>query len=153
MSRTRHRVSTPRRVVITVAATVAGLLLGVGSAVAYWTATGTGSGTAAASTFVAPTVAAGNASAQLYPGGTGDLVVTATNTNPFPVTVTVAQDTTKAVTGCTTPAVTFSGGSFTLPPSSGAVTRTLAGAVSMGPTGMTNSERTDHAVIARGIHG
>ena len=67
-----------------------------GTAYAYWTTTGTGSGTAQARVFTAPTVAAGTAPAgQLYPGLTadgsavgGDLVLSVSNSNPFPVTIT-----------------------------------------------------------------
>jgi len=67
-----------------------------GTAYAYWTTTGTGSGTAQARVFTAPTVAAGTApSGQLFPGLTadgstvgGDLVLSVSNSNPFPVTIT-----------------------------------------------------------------
>ena len=70
-------------------------------------------------------------SAQLYPGSTGgDLEVVATNTNPFPVTVTLASST--SATGCTTPAITFAGGTLTLEGNSGSVARTVPNSVSMG---------------------
>lgn len=122
----------PRHFVVVVGACTAGLLLGTGTAVAYWTATGSGTGAASARTMVVPTVSAGTpATAQLYPGSTGgDLTVQATNTNPFPVTVMLAPST--SASGCTAPAITFSGGSFDLPASSGTVSRTIAGSVSMG---------------------
>lgn len=138
MKTTKHRGSAPRRIAVTVAATTVGLLIGIGSAAAYWATTGTGTGAASARTMVAPGVTATGAapSAQLYPGSTGgDLVVMASNTNPFPVTVTLAAST--SASGCTTPAITFSGGSFTLPANSGSVSRTVANSVSMG-TGASN---------------
>jgi hypothetical protein len=70
---------------------------GAGIALAAWTQTATGAGTAKARTLVAPTVAAGSSTVTslLYPGLTadgstvgGDLTLSVTNTNPFPVTIT-----------------------------------------------------------------
>jgi hypothetical protein len=79
-------------VVTTVA--VGALVAGAGVAVAAWSASGSGTAGAKATTFQALTVSAGTTSAQLYPGGTGDVVLSVTNPNPFPVKITqVAQDT------------------------------------------------------------
>ena len=135
----KHRnAPTGRRVTVVAGSVVAGVLLSGTAAVAYWSVTGSGSGVAASTTMTAPTVSAGTASGTaLYPGlsanGTttgGDLAFSASNPNPFPVTVTVNSST--SASGCTTPAVSFAGGSFTLPANSGTVTRTIAKSVSMG---------------------
>jgi hypothetical protein len=131
------------RLLTAVGTTALALALLGGTAYAVWTSTGTGSGSAAATGFQAVTVNAGSAPAgQLYPGlvanGTsagGDLVVSASNPNPFPVTVTVTAGT---ATGCTTPSVSLGvTASFTLPASSGTVTRTMSKVLSMG-TGAGN---------------
>src|SRR5882672_2211364 len=54
-----------------------------------WTvASSAGGGYAKAFTAVDLTVASSTATAQLYPGGTGDLFLTVTNPNPFAVTIT-----------------------------------------------------------------
>lgn len=135
----KHRHSSGgHRLAVVVGGTVAGVLLSGTAAFAYWSVSGTGSGTAASSTMIAPTVAVGTASGTLlYPGLTadgtsagGDLVVSASNPNPFPVTVTLAPST--SVTGCTTPDVSFSGGTFTLAANASAASRTIAKSVSMG---------------------
>jgi hypothetical protein len=69
------------------------VFLGAGVAFAAWTATGTGAAGAKATAFQALTVSAGTTTAQLYPGSSGDAVVSVTNPNPFPVKITqVAQD-------------------------------------------------------------
>lgn len=92
---TSHR--PPRRHVaplVTVAAMLS-VLMGAGVAYAAWTATGTGTAGAKATTFQPPTVSAGTTTAQLYPGGSGDAVLSITNPNPFAVKITqVGQDTT-----------------------------------------------------------
>ena len=78
---------------VVVVATALSVLLGAGVAFAAWTATGTGAAGAKATAFQALTVSAGTTTAQLYPGGSGDAVVSVTNPNPFPVKITqVAQD-------------------------------------------------------------
>lgn len=60
-----------------------------GAAFAVWSANGSGTGSAAASTSQALTTTASTAAGTaLYPGGTGDLRITYSNPNPFPVTVT-----------------------------------------------------------------
>lgn len=109
-----------------------------GVALAFWTTGGSGTGAAGAGSFVPVVVTAGAAPAgQLWPGLTangttagGDLVVQASNPNPFPVTVTVTQA--GPATGCTTTGVTLAGSpTFTLPATSGTVTRTLTKVLSM----------------------
>jgi hypothetical protein len=72
-------------------ATVAtGLVLVAGVAFAAWTASGSGNGYAKAQTVQSLTTVDASASttAQLYPGGTGDVKVTVSNPNSFPVTIT-----------------------------------------------------------------
>lgn len=77
-----------------------------GVAYAFWTTAGTGAATAQARSFTALTVSAGTAPAgQLYPGLTadgstvgGDLVLSVTNSNPFPVQITGVQAGTGAIT-------------------------------------------------------
>ena len=134
-------VMNPRRIVragATVA--LAGLTLAAlgGTAYAVWTSGGTGTGAATARTFQAVTVTAGTAPAgQLYPGLSadgstvgGDLVVDASNPNPFPVTVTVTLN--GAPAGCTTTGVTIGViAQFTLPANSGTVARTMSKVLSM----------------------
>lgn len=92
---TTHR--RPRRhlaTLVTVSAVLA-VLMGAGVAYAAWTATGTGTAGAKATTFQPLTVSAGTTTAQLYPGGSGDAVVSITNPNPFAVKITqVSQDST-----------------------------------------------------------
>lgn len=52
-----------------------------GAAFAYFRAAGNGTGTATTGTAVAVTLAPGTASASLYPGGTANVVLTASNSN------------------------------------------------------------------------
>jgi hypothetical protein len=100
-----------RRVATVVAATAV-MALVAGSAYAYWSATGTGTGTAETAGFVAPSVSAGTVTGTaLYPGLTangtssgGSIAMTATNPNPFSVTVTITAG---PVTGCSTPDVSL----------------------------------------------
>lgn len=62
----------------------------VGIAFAAWTTNGTGSGSAKATDAIDLTTVDASASttAQLYPGGSGDLEITIQNDNPYPVRVT-----------------------------------------------------------------
>jgi hypothetical protein len=61
----------------------------IGSVVfAAWLVTGTGNGAAQADTADALVVTAGSTSAQLYPGGSGDVTLSVQNPNPFPVDIT-----------------------------------------------------------------
>jgi hypothetical protein len=72
-----------------VAATGVGVVLIAGVAWAAWTSTGVGAAASGATSALALTTvdAAALTSAQLYPGGAGDVVVRVHNPNPFPVTV------------------------------------------------------------------
>ena len=63
------------------------LALPGGAALALWSVGGAGPGQARATTPQPLTVAAGTASAQLYPGGTGDVVFRVSNPNAFAVRV------------------------------------------------------------------
>jgi hypothetical protein len=82
------------------------LTAGAGVAYAAWTSSATGAGTSKATSFIAPTMAAGTAPAgQLYPGLTadgstvgGDVTVKVSNTNPFPVLITGIAAGTGAIT-------------------------------------------------------
>ena len=75
---------------LTAGALFLGVALASGVAFAAWTATGSGNGYAQAKTAVALTTVDVSASttAQLYPGGTGDVLIKITNPNPYAVTVT-----------------------------------------------------------------
>jgi len=130
----------------TAAASVVAVMLVSGTAWAVWSTTGTGTGTSKATTLLGVTVSAGSApSGQLYPGLTadgtasgGDINVSVTNTNPFPVTVTLTSI--GGVTGCNTPAVTMGTGlptsatSFVAAASSTSVAKTWTKVLSMGST-------------------
>ena len=90
--------SSRRRRVSTVAATAVGtvniLVLAGGVASAAWGSSGTGTAASKALTFQTLTVQNGTVTGQLYPGGSGDAVLSVTNSNPFAVKITqIAQDT------------------------------------------------------------
>jgi hypothetical protein len=118
------------------------LLLGTGTAVAYWAAAGAGSGTAAAGTAqpLSTVTTSASVSSLLYPGGpAADVTLAVQNPNPYPVTVTgVAVDGAVTATGgigtCATHGVSLvapTGGlPFTVSPSATA-TVTLSGAATM----------------------
>jgi hypothetical protein len=129
---------------ITKKLTIGTLFLGVtlaGSvAFAAWTATGSGNGYAQAKTAAALTTVDVSASttAQLYPGGTGDVLLKITNTNPYQVTVTsvAAGGTITSDKGAACNATT--GVTYTPPvspslavPAGASVQFTLSGAVAM----------------------
>ena len=87
MSKGRIRRFGARASVATIAT---GLILAAGIAFAAWTATGSGNGYAKAKTVSALTTVdvSTSTTAQLYRGGTGDVLVRVSNPNSFPVTVT-----------------------------------------------------------------
>ncbi|MFJ4026621.1 hypothetical protein ACIPWF_06665 [Paenarthrobacter sp. NPDC089989] len=131
------------RLARTAAATIALCILGgVGSAYAYWATTGAGKGSATNGTLQNVTVVAllGGDTPQnsLIPGGTADVIVRATNSNPYAVTVigvtpngAVSADASHP--GCTTTGVTLTP---TLPqqrtiPANSSVLLTLPNAASM----------------------
>jgi hypothetical protein len=106
--------------------------LGSGVAYAAWTSSGTGSATTKAGTAQAPVVTGGAVTTGLlYPGGTGDAVVTVSNPNPYPVTVTSVGP-----NGAATCGVTFTQRfpGTALAAGSAPVAITLTGAVSMAAT-------------------
>ena len=121
--------------VVAVAAVVATIAAG-SLAYAFWTTTGSGAGTAKAATLVAPTITGGTAPAgQLYPGLTangtvgGDLVVSASNPNAFPITVTITGGT---FAGCTTTGVSIgSPATLSLAASAATAQYTIAKVLSM----------------------
>lgn len=71
------------------AALAVGGMLALGVASASWRADGGGSGYARASTAAALSTldASASTTAQLYPGGSGDVIVLLSNPNPFPLDV------------------------------------------------------------------
>jgi hypothetical protein len=118
-------------------ATVAATVAATGISYAFWTTIGSGAGTAKAASLLAPTVTAGTAPVgQLYPGLTangstagGDLVVSASNPNAFPITVTVTGGT---FGGCTTTGVSIgSPATFSLAASASTAQYTMSKVLSM----------------------
>jgi hypothetical protein len=135
-----------RTAVVAIGAAAAAVLA-TGSAYAAWGTTGSGSGSASTASglpafHTTATVAQG---AKLYPGGSAPLTLSIDNTgNSYALTVTsVALDTGRSVTGCTTPAITVSAGSWagvTVAPNSTSGPITIAGAVSMGLGASSNCQ-------------
>lgn len=72
---------------------------GIGVAYAAWTTNGTGTGAAKATSAIDLTTVSASSSttAQLYPGGSGDLVIKIKNDNPYPVRVTEINNASPAV--------------------------------------------------------
>jgi hypothetical protein len=87
----RHGRPSRSRRPLAIAATVV-LVLG-GGTLAYgaWSASGTGSSQAKSVTAVALTVSVATGTADLYPGGSGAVYFTVTNTNPYGVSLTAAN--------------------------------------------------------------
>lgn len=117
-----------------------GALLALGIAYAAWTATGSGSGASEATTALALSTVDATAltSAQLYPGGSGDLKVKIQNPNPFGVTISSILPngaiTSDKGAGCdASTGLAFGGrtGLTEVVPANGTVTVTLVGAVTM----------------------
>lgn len=130
-----------RRPAVTVVGVLVAALLGAGLASAAWVSTGGGTGTGRAGQALPPTTTAvaGSAvtSGLLYPGSSGDVKLTVSNPNPYPVAVTsVAGAGTVTATGgtgtCTTTGVSLTsttpGGTV---PAGGSATLTLTGAATM----------------------
>jgi hypothetical protein len=96
-------------------------------------------------------VASPAASNLLYPGGTGDAVVTISNPNPFPVTITAVQlpTSTTYATGYTTSALTTtqtgclsstpSGVTWNFATSTSGTSHTLTSALTVGASGAANN--------------
>jgi hypothetical protein len=72
----------------------------IGVATAYWRGSGTGSGSGTTGTTVAVTLGPGSSAATLYPGGSADLVLEASNPNAAPLHIgTVTLDTSRGTSG------------------------------------------------------
>jgi len=123
-----------------------GILLATSStAYGYWSTTGKGSGSAQSATFQPVTVeVVAPSTAQLFPGGSGDLVVKVSNPNPFAVSVVLAEDALQKITsnkaGCadagapsdtSVTGVRFDGATISVPKQATGVELTLAGKVRM----------------------
>src|SRR5205823_3067683 len=95
------------------------VLGGVGSAYAYWSSTGAGSGSAANTTMqtvsVDAFVAGDGPQTTLVPGGSADVVLRATNPNPYAVTVYAVSPNGAVSADATHPACTTTGVTFTPP--------------------------------------
>jgi hypothetical protein len=89
-----------QRLRLAVALLVALLTLMSGVTFGGWSVTGTGSGYSKALSAQSLTLsdASASTSAQLYPGGSGDLVVKVTNPNPFAVTITAVANGSGSIT-------------------------------------------------------
>jgi hypothetical protein len=89
-----------QRLRLAVALLVALLTLMSGVTFGGWSVTGTGSGYSKALSAQSLTLsdASASTSAQLYPGGSGDLVVKVTNPNPFAVTITAVSNGSGSIT-------------------------------------------------------
>jgi hypothetical protein len=125
---------------ITAGGIVVGAMLAAGVAFAAWTATGSGSGYAKATTAQALTTVDVSATtpATLYPGATGNVKLSISNPNPYPVTVSsvsgngaITSDKGAACNAST--GVTYSNqtGLSLAVPAAGSATFTLTGAVAM----------------------
>jgi hypothetical protein len=126
----------PKKKFVVASGVVAGMMA-TGIAWAAWTASGTGNGYAKASTAQVLTTSDASASttAQLYPGGSGDVKVTVNNPNPYAVSITSITDSgpiTADKAGCTVTGVSFAdqSGPYALA-ANGPTTLTLTGAASM----------------------
>jgi hypothetical protein len=131
---TRHLPSPTLVIAVTCAAVLAG---GVASAAWHSTGSGTGSATSAAGLAPFHTTATVPQGTLLYPGGSAPLTLDIDNTgHDYALTVTsVALDTSRPVTGCTSPALTVSAGAWSgvvVPAGGTSGPITIPGAVSMG---------------------
>jgi hypothetical protein len=117
-----------------------------GVAYAFWTTTGSGTGGAAAGSATALTFTPGTVNTNvLYPTGTGDVVITVTNPNPFVVQV-------DSLTLPATAATSFTNAGLTTPNSScdtggtgvtwSYATKSLSGVVVQKRVGSTNGTLT-----------
>ena len=110
------------------------LLLAGGVAYAAWSALGAGTGTAASGIPQALGVSA-TVAGLLHPGSAADALVTVSNPNSAPVTVTslALAGSVTAGAGCTTPGVTVSlpGSTSLVVPAGGSASLSVANAVSM----------------------
>jgi hypothetical protein len=129
---------------ITRASVLTGVLLMAGVAFAAWTASGTGTGYAKAVTAQALSTldVSAQTSADLYPGGDGDVKLKISNPNAYPIeitdvsgegAITTASDDAAcdASTGVSFEDQSYSNGSGLDVPANGSATFTLSDAVSM----------------------
>jgi hypothetical protein len=111
-----------------------------GTAEAFWQATGAGTGTGSTGATTGVSIGPGSPSAAMYPGGTGNVVLTITNPNTAPVHIgSLALDTGRGTggfivdaghAGCAVTALTFTtqtnaGAGWTIPAKAGAINGTL----------------------------
>jgi len=113
-----------------------------GAAFAYWSGSGSGAGSATAGTTVALTLSPGTPAANLYPGGTANVVLSVTNPNTSPVRIgSLARDISQGAgsgfavdaghSGCTVATLAFTtqtngGAGWTVPGKVDAVDGTLS---------------------------
>jgi hypothetical protein len=77
-----------------------GIVLAAGAAYAYFRGAGSGSSSATTGNASAMSLSPGTPSAQLYPGGTANVVLTVTNTNAARIRIgSIALDTTQGSSG------------------------------------------------------
>lgn len=117
---------------------VVGSAFATNLAFAAWNSTGTGSGSAAATTAKALTTTAASTTGQLFPGADGDLVITITNDNGYPVRVSdvtgsgvITSDKGSACNASTGVSFTDQHAQALDVPAESSATFTLAGAVHM----------------------
>jgi hypothetical protein len=124
---------------VSVTAVFTGTLLVASVAFAAWTAGGSGHGYAKATTadVVSTLDASASTTAQLFPGGSGDVTVTVSNPNDYPVRLTsiagngaITSDKGSACDASTGVTFTDQTGVFDVP-ANDAATFTLSGAVAM----------------------
>lgn len=139
-----------------------------GGAAAFLTSAGAGDSTASVGTISALTITPGTPEAQLYPGGTGDVVATITNPNAFAVRVdSLALDSSRgaggfavdaAHAGCDTSVLGYAtqtngGGGWTIPAKAGstdgALDVRLANALTMGSAAGTACQGAVFTVYLR----
>ncbi len=134
-----------------------------GTAYAYWQTSGSGSAAAATGGTAELTISPGTPTAQLYPGGQADVLLTLTNPGPASVRVgSLAVDTGQgtngyavdgAHSGCAVSALTFatqtnSGAGWTVP-GSGSLPITLGNALSMATSAANACQGASFTVYLR----
>jgi len=131
-----------------IAAATAATALGVGGVIAYaaWTSSGSGSGTISAGNASALVVADAHSASTLYPNGTGDLVVTLTNNNPYNVSVTAIAQGALSSGSATPAAITVDNGHSSCNVSSVTLTAPALSGVVVGKNGGTYTLTLHNAV-------
>jgi len=137
---------------ILAAAAAGALLVNAGAAWAYWRITGSETGQADTGTFVELTLRGrSDLNRPLDPGGTGNLVVTVTNDNDFPIRITsvmpgagnIVADDEHREAGCTKPGVTVARESVSV---RWDVPRNTVGAFTV-PEGLAMAPDSDNACV------